>query len=514
MRPWRTILLTGTVMLGLMGLAGTAASLPPSESQPGVVVGGEGIDPLQTLRTDIEMMLQDKSLAGVQLGLSVTRCRSGEVIFDRDGHVGMNPASNLKILTSIAALELLGPAFSFRTRFMSSGEIKDGTLQGDLYLRGGGNPVWPYEDVWKAIKDLQALGLTHIDGNLIADDTYFDEDRRIPGWIADDDDDSRAFSAQLGALSVNFNTVALLIRPAEMVGQPARAGFETPSRYVVLDNQVTTSSKGGDTLQVVAVEDGPPVKLKASGTIGVNSPAKRLYRALPDPTGYALSLVGEMMQKEGISMAGTRRRGPSPKDARTLHTVYSEPLSILLTYMNKISSNFIAEQVLKTLGAEKKGEPGSSSGGLAAIKEWLMEKGLWDPSIRMVNASGLSTENRISTAQMTRILNYVYEHGRYRWEFIGSLPVAGVDGTLRTRMKGEDAQGVLRAKTGSINGVYAMSGYVLPESGEPLAFSIIANTLPRSRQEEVRKVMERVLNKLVSWSRGDSPQTPTTMPAQ
>lgn len=469
------------VLVGASWWAGSASS-----GSDGVVLAA----PAGALTAALDLALQDGAFTGALVGASVVDCATGDEIYTHDATRALNPASNMKLYTAAAALDALGPAYRFRTALLASGPVEDGVLKGDLYIVGGGDPELVFEEVWKIAQELKARGLRRIDGDLVADDTFFDGERGIPGWGSDRDDTDRAYNAQLGALSFSFNTVALVIRPGPSVGSPGLVGVETPSSFVTIDNQVKTVSAGKvQTLDVDAFPAGEGVKLVVRGNVALDGSPKAFYRAVPDPPRFALAQLADRLAEVGIAVGGGRRLGKAPESANPLHEWYSSSLDIVLRYMNKISSNFIAEQLLKTMAAEVRGAPGTSAVGVELVRAYLSANGLLGSDFSMYNGSGLSSGGRTTARDLTRLLAHVQRDPRIRWEYLASLPIAGVDGTLRTRMRNGPAEGIVRAKTGSINNVYAMSGYVARPDGGLWAFSLIANALSKP-QSTVKRAMD------------------------
>lgn len=451
-----------------------------------------------TLKDALDKALKDKALASATVGMRVVDCADGAVLYDHGGATPLNPASNTKLFTAAVALDTLGPAYHFTTLILGDGPIEGGTLKGNLYLKGGGDPELVYEKVWKVVKELQALGLKRVEGDVVADDSFFDGESTIVGWEVDGDDASRAYFAPLGALSFNFNTVAVVVRPGEAVGDPVQVSLETPTDYVRFDIKAKTEAPGRRVgIQVLAIPGTSPALMEVTGGLPKDAPPRRYYRAVPSPAEFALTLFTEMLAREGITVGGGKRLGKVPAEASTIHEITSSSLDIILKYMNKISSNFIAEQLLKTLGAEKSGAPGSTASGLKVVHEWLDAHGLANAGMEIHNGSGLANGTRISPRDFTALLVHVYRDPRIRWEFVSSLPIAGVDGTLRSRMRNGPAEALVRAKTGSIDGVYGVSGYAVMPDGKMAAFSVLANDL-RASGGSVRRAIDAVIEALVT----------------
>ncbi len=460
-------------------------------------------------QAQLDRVLSDPAFEGAQVGVEAVRCDDGAVVYAREPDLLLNPASNLKLLTSAVALDVLGPAYTFRTSVLVDGPFEDGVVRGNLYLRGEGDPKLVFEGVWKLVKDLQARGLRQVEGDLVADDTFFDRERLIPDWDrADRDDEAFPYDATIGALSVNFNTVALYVRPGDQVGDPVRVTMETPTDYVQVECHATTG--GSRTRPVLQFLRGPSSAgretLTLSGSLPLGVSGFRFHRTVRDPVRFALAVFSELMAREGIEVKGRTRQGRVPAGAEELVHRDSEPLGILLRYMNKLSSNFIAEQVLKTLGAEVLGAPGTTEKGLRVVREFLAREELpWESSV-LFNGSGLSEHTRVSPHQLTSLLCHVWQDPRIRSDFVASLPIAGVDGTMRRRMQGTPAAGLLRAKTGSVRGVFGFSGYLWTGTGEAIAFAFLVNDF-RNGVRSIKEAQDRWANVMVSGEVGEPPTT-------
>lgn len=490
-------LLLCAVSYWMVGRSPGADVIPDPPSSPPPVVS-------EAVKARLDALLDDPRLAQVQLGVEVRDCEADQAVYARQPDLLLNPASNLKLLTTAVALDTLGPAFRFKTDVLYDGTLTDGVLKGNLYLKGRGDPELVYEELWKLVKELQALGLRRVEGDIVADDSYFEQERNIRGWSQEvEEGDTQAYNPPLGALSVSFNTVALLVRPGERVGAPASIGMETPTRYVALDNRVTTGKpRASLSVSFQRRREGSQEILQADGRIPSSLRYKRYYRTITDPPAFAVSLFRELLEKEGVQVVGGERVGVAPESASFLHAAYSSSLDMLMKYMNKLSSNFIAEHALKAVGAKVYGLPGTTENGLNVARTYLSKAGLpWESAVLM-NGSGLSLETRVSTHQFATLLCHAKKDFVSGAELIASLPISGIDGTLRNRMKDTPAQGRVRAKTGSVRGVFGFSGYVETLSGKTLAFSFLVNDITRELGK-VRATQDRFMSVLVQGDAAD-----------
>lgn len=464
----------------------------------------------EDVRDKLNALFLEQPLSKIEAGAEVMDCETGNVLWGYAPEKALNPASNLKLLTTAASLDLLGPAFRFDTTFLRDGPIEDGVLKGNLYVRGSGDPEVVYESVWKIVKDLQALGLNRIEGDLVADDSAFDSERTIQSWTEDVlDGDTQAYNPPLSALSFNFNTVAILVRPGARLNAPVRVSLETPTSYIKVENEAVTGKPAAAFTLSFSRERGGAEEgaaqevLTLTGKMPSSMESKRFYRTITDPPRFALALLRDMMDKEGLVVTGQNRAGVTPTEAVGLYTHYSSQLSVLLTHMNKLSSNFIAEHVLKALGAKSYGTPGSTEKGLKVLREWASRAGIGWESAMILNGSGLSLETRVSPHQLVSLLCHVHKDFQLRYDFVSTLPISGVDGTMRNRMKGTPAAGQVRAKTGSVRGVFGFSGFLQTAGGKLLAFSFLSNGLQtKAEVGRVKRLQDVWANLLVGSPEG------------
>ncbi len=407
-------------------------------------------------------------------GVGVLSLKDDSIILEMNLHKPHTPASNVKIFTSLTALKKLKHDYTFKTIFYVDGEIDGGVLHGNLYIKGFGNPDLVPEQVWRMASDLRSSGIHTVEGDLVADSSYFDGKLRGPGWNTRWS--SRAYHAPINALSVNFNTVTVRILPGAKQGEKADVYVHPKSRYIKLNNLAVTGPPGTRTKVKVSRKSVPGGdQVSVTGRISQNSKGRRYLLNITKPTLFALTVFDEMLKKEGLVITGDLRIDTTPPHA-TEHMVHqSRPLGLIVWGLNKFSSNFVAEQILKTMGAEIKGEPGTFAKGIQVIQEQLEEIGIRPDSYGLVDGSGLSTRNRISPAQLIQVLQAAYRDFKLNPEFISSLAVMGVDGSVSDRLKDSLVTRNVRAKTGNLYGVSTLSGYAhVPDTG-PVAFSIMIN---------------------------------------
>ncbi|MEZ4235962.1 MAG: D-alanyl-D-alanine carboxypeptidase/D-alanyl-D-alanine-endopeptidase [Myxococcota bacterium] len=396
-------------------------------------------------------------------GLAVIDLETGERVFELGSTKLLNPASTMKVVTSATALKNLGPAYRFTTDLYYTGDIEpNGVLRGDLYIKGHGDPTFVSETMWKMVNDIELMGVERIDGTVYFDDTFHSGGPVLPGWDKQEDiDKGTSYFATLSALSINSNTVVLVVRPGAEVGGQARVELETPVRgNVEIDNQVRTGPPRSRRYVDVEREVLPneDTKFTLTGSLPVDD-LNRVWirRTVADPTGHFVAVFRKQMDQHGIRVSGGHKRRETPDDAKLLFSVRSEPLSQILASMNKSSLNFVAEQVLRTLGGEITGD-GSTRGGLAVVAEYLRSIGVPEADAVLINGSGLSRQAKLKPTTLTSVLYDMAHDQKVGPEFAASLAIAGTDGTLYSRLR-EDP-GRLRGKTGTLDGVHCLAGFI------------------------------------------------------
>ncbi|HEY3177076.1 MAG TPA: D-alanyl-D-alanine carboxypeptidase/D-alanyl-D-alanine-endopeptidase [Candidatus Polarisedimenticolia bacterium] len=447
----------------------------------------------RTLPDALGAILAGPELARAGLGMRVIEADTGRVVFSHNPEMPLKPASNMKVITSAAALSLLRPEYLFTTTFYASSRpATDGTVRGDLTIKGSGSPGLSGEQWWLMAREIRARGVTRIEGDLVGDDTWFDSLDRPDGWPTASED--AFYNAPVSALSADFSAVTIVVRPTSEGSAPEV--FLTPfsSFFKVVNRAVTRGASSN--LRVGRQFDGTRNIIVVEGNISARSAPSVSYRAVEQPTLYALAAFREAAAKEGITIAGTDRRGAVPAGAVKIYEHESRPLSELVRTMNKLSNNYMAESFLKTLGAETAGAPGATDKGAAALISFLRGLGVDTASLSIHDGSGLSHEDRLTAASLAAVLLAMYRDFESYPEFMSSLPIGGVDGTLDRRMVGGPAQRRIRAKTGYLNGVSSLSGYAFTSQGKVLAFSILVNA-SGGDVWKVRRAIDRLCGAMV-----------------
>jgi len=386
------------------------------------------------------------------------------------------PASNLKLITTAAAMKYLGPNYRFITELWTSGKVRDEVLHGDLYLKGFGDPKLVTEQMWLLANRLRNLPIRQVTGDLIADDSYFDRVRRVKTWKKKFG--PQPFNAPLGALSFNFNTVTVFIMPGPKVGAKPVVVVDPDTDYIRISNRATTLRAGKRNRLIVnrLGRDGFN-EIALTGGIPRNGGRSRYFLNITDPPYYTAKVLKRFLEKAGVEVAGKIKTGVLPKDAELLVQHESESLALILRGLNKFSNNFVAEQVLKTLGAWAFGAPGSTDNGIRVIARYLQTLGISPDEYTLMDGSGLSRQSRLSPDHIVRVLRDVDADMGIYPEFIASLAIMGQDGSAKERMNDRPNGQRVRVKTGTLNGVSSLSGYFQSDGGERFAFSILMNDL-------------------------------------
>lgn len=439
----------------------------------GMVAEGAGIS---QLNKRLEAIVRDVVPANFAVSAQVADLETGQILMEMDPDRPLVPASTMKVITSAAALKTLKPDFSFPTDVLTD-EI-DGASVGNLYLKGKGDPYLVSEELFALTRSLRDKGLQEVRGNIIVDDAYF-----IPGKPLDEAEKlgHRSYHAPYGALSLNFNSIKLVVLPASQPGKLARVIVDPISEYATVKSRVKTTKGSGaprPTIDKKSDANGRET-IHVSGRIGVKAPTKGIYINVSSPALYTGQVFKEFLLREGIRVMGKVVHGKTPPSAVSYLEFKSRPLGIIVYWLNKFSNNFMAEQICLALGAQVHGAPGTREKGLAVIRKHLLSCGVDEGSFSLSEASGLSRSNRLSASALVKVLTAAAHDFTYNAEFISSLGVSGVDGTLKERFTDSGAQRRLRAKTGSLRGVNALTGYGVFPDGRVFVFAVLVNSLKK-----------------------------------
>lgn len=432
------------------------------------------------------------------LGISVVDVNSGVEIFSKNANTLLNPASNAKLVTISCGLKMLGPNFTYWTSL--HGRRDGAVIRGPLYIKGHGDPTLSTRDLWNMVRALREAGVSRVEGGIIVDDTYFDGEN-LPYAFDQQENEDASFRAPVGAVSLNRNRIAITIRPGHQAMAQARVSADPPG-YAVLVNNSTTLARGAHRPKISALKFENRTRIRVWGQVPLGASPVTYYRRIDNPSLFAGYGLRAVLESSGISVGGSVQIGPLPPGTPRLARHRSSSLSLIIYAAGKYSNNFVTETVLKTMGAETSRDPATWEMSLNAVMDILEQWGLPRDSYVYRNGSGLFDANRFSARQFTTLLRAVYFDYSVRPEFLGQLSIGGVDGTIRSRFQKSSIRGRIRAKTGTLSDVSALSGYVFDKEGRtPIAFSILLNNAlgyvssSRSFQEKIATAIGAFLDK-------------------
>jgi D-alanyl-D-alanine carboxypeptidase/D-alanyl-D-alanine-endopeptidase (penicillin-binding protein 4) len=396
-------------------------------------------------------------------------------LLDIDADKARNPASTIKLLTTWAALERLGPAWTWTTEAYADGEIIDGVLRGDLILKGYGDPYFITERLWGFQRQLRLRGISAIEGNLVVDNSYFS---LAPGDSSEFDGEGlRAYNVAPAALLVNFQAVHMSFRPDEennrvqLLADPMPANLSFDNRLKLKKGYCGGYQNG---ISVEPADNDTRDHFIISGKFGRQCAEYSMSRsALTAPT-YAYGLFRSLWEESGGSLGGGLKMGTAPQDMEAFYSVESPPLSDVITYINKFSNNVMARQLFLTLGAELESVPGTLDKARRVTELTLKQHDMEFAELVIANGAGLSRDTRISAEHLGVVLQAAAA-SPWSAEFVSSLSLPGLDGTLRKRFTHEAATGRMHLKTGRLQNVYATAGYVHADSGREYVLVVLQN---------------------------------------
>jgi serine-type D-Ala-D-Ala carboxypeptidase/endopeptidase (penicillin-binding protein 4) len=470
------------------------------------------IKALETLRKDIQDILQEPKTKDAYFGVVITALESGETLFELNGDKGFIPASNQKLLTAITALSTLGPEFRYTTELVTNGTVVGKTLKGDLIIRGSGDPtlgsplMFPnYEPTFvfqQWADSLSKRGIDKIEGSVIADDSYFTRELYPEGWSYEDI--PYGFAAPSAGLSFAENVISVSVSPNIRSGSKPFVAIIPETDYVEKTNFATTTTQ--DSLETISITRSLGTStIVIRGNIKVGSPATLEQISVEEPALYAATTFRNVLELNGLTITGGTlgidelREKIAYQKTKTLASFVSPPLSEIVKVMNKRSNNFYSEQLLRTVGKETSGK-GNWEEGIQVMTNKLMSAGVGTDFLSIHDGSGMSRLDLLTPSSLIGLLRYVYRHPTTSKPFVESLPIMGVDGTLETRLTGTPAQGNVKAKTGSMTSVRSLSGYLTTKDGESLAFTLLTNNFS-GLSKEVNNIHDLILLRLVNFSR-------------
>jgi D-alanyl-D-alanine carboxypeptidase/D-alanyl-D-alanine-endopeptidase (penicillin-binding protein 4) len=455
---------------------------------------------LEELRARIRDIVSRPEFAASRIAVKIASLDTGRVIYEQDSRKWMQPASNMKLYTVAAALDRLTPDYRFVTSvYARARPDASGRVTGDLVVYGRGDPSFAVRfnpegdtDYFRAVDELaasvHAAGVRRVEGDIVGDESYFKGGALPTGW--EWDDLQWYYGAEVSALTVNDNAVDLSVKPGASVGSPARITVGPSLPLVTVIDHTTTTERGTQRELSVTRPLGQNT-IEIRGRVPVDDRGFTASLAVSRPAMVFTSMLRSALERRGVVFTGqTRtvdaqaRADGQPLQVSSLVEIAarkSPPLSVIAAQVQKPSQNLYAELLLRTLGKmNTTADPKLSSedAGVQAVRNFLTQAGIDPAGLVMLDGSGLSRADLVTADTTLQLLTYMSRH-RFSVAFRDALPVAGVDGTLRNRMKGTPAQGNVRAKTGTLGTATSLSGYVLSAAGERLAFSLMVNNPPR-----------------------------------
>ena len=456
----------------------------------------EGVN---SFRKSVNKILSNPCLRKNNYGIKIYSLDRGETLYEVRSDQLFIPASNTKILTTAVALKYLGHNYRFYTRLYTDGVLENSNLKGNLYIKGSGDPKLVTEQLWLLVNELRNLPIKKIEGNIIGDDSFFDHKKRLKTWVKNPG--AQAYEAPLGALSFNFNTVKVYVTPGKKIGDRPVIVIEPDNKYIKVENNALTLKPGiRNRLIVNRIEKEDHDLINVSGGINLGQPRAQYFLNITNPTQYTLNVFKSYINLAGIEFDGKLKIGNLPRNAVEIYSHESEPLALALRGLNKFSNNFIAEQIVKTIGVEHFGQPGTTQKGLDVFKEYLKELSIEPNKYVVFDGSGLSRKNRLSPAILVDILRNVKNDLAVYPEFVAALGIMGVDGNVKNRMQKVESSSKARVKTGTLNFVSTLSGFFESKEGELFAFSILMNDLKCSNGR-AKQIQDQILKKGLNFRR-------------
>ncbi|WP_312931535.1 D-alanyl-D-alanine carboxypeptidase/D-alanyl-D-alanine-endopeptidase [Pseudomonas sp.] len=419
----------------------------------------------QALKTN---KLQDSALSLVLVPLDGPGTAT---VFNAD--VSVNPASTMKLVTTYAALELLGPTYQWKTEFYTDGTLSNGVLNGNLYLKGGGDPKLNMEKLWLLMRDLRANGVQTITGDLVLDRSHFVQPN-LPEFNDDGGDVNKPFLVKPDSLLVNLKALRFVARND---GGKVTVSVEPPIASIRIDNQVkaVASKQCSGEVRYNPVPQADGMSVVVSGQLGDGCNSQTYLSLLDHPT-YAAGAVRAIWNELGGTLQGRDRIENVPKTARLLARAFSPDLVEVIRDINKYSNNTMAQQLFLSIGARFRTDADGDDARAAqrVIRQWMAKKGITSPHLVMENGSGLSRAERVSAREMAMLLQAAWK-SPFAAEFMSSMPLVGMDGTMRKRLKTTALRGEGHIKTGTLNTVRAIAGFTRDSNGKTWAVSAILN---------------------------------------
>jgi len=397
-----------------------------------------------------------------EYGLLLQDLNSGEILYSKNPEMLLNPASNTKIMTSLAALQLLGPDFTFKTQLLAQPSPEPSVLHA-LTLKGFGDPTFNSVQLQAMVQQLKERGIRKID-QVWVDGSYFDGES-FPGQFDGRQKDA-FFNCSVGALSIDHNLLELVVSAGEDKAKEAKVEIKPPLPLLPLETKVSLGGKKGRIIVKNKSASDEELGVSVTGSMAAKAESQSFKLSIHHPSRLAGMRLLQALRDEGIEAPPQASYGAAPFGSLPFAEASSPPLLTILQEMNKNSDNFIAEQLTKFLGAKFAGAPGSTEKGTAVILKKLQDMGVGTQGATLENGSGLSKINRVSAHMLAQVLYKAYKDAKLQQNFFSTLSILGVDGTLKRKFRNSDIAGRFVGKTGTLNGVSSLSGYLFPKGSE------------------------------------------------
>jgi D-alanyl-D-alanine carboxypeptidase/D-alanyl-D-alanine-endopeptidase (penicillin-binding protein 4) len=411
------------------------------------------------------------------------------VLLNINGELSMTPASLSKVLTATAVLRKFNPTDKFETQIVSEAKKEGEVLKGAIYLKGGGDPGFVSETMWLLVNEFYRTGIRQV-GDIIVDESAFDSVRFDES--RDPERNDRAYDAPVSAMSFNWNSITVYVRPTSSGKQPI-VFLDPEMKGWKISNRAKTGGSGKADIRVTRGDDQT---IFIDGKIPESVPEFVVYKSVTEPTSWSGEALRSFLAQRGITATGAIRSGHAPSNGTVLAKIQGQPIVHLVADMMKFSNNFVAEMLTKNLAAKAGKAPASLEGGVSVIRDTLIEMGLKKDRFTFVNPSGLSRKNSFKAADLVYVLGENYKSFYYAPEYLAALPVAGEDGTLKSRFKNSNAVGWVRAKTGHLHGVAGLAGFAGQKDGGARAFAFIFNG-PEEQGDLARRLFDALAAELV-----------------
>jgi D-alanyl-D-alanine carboxypeptidase/D-alanyl-D-alanine-endopeptidase (penicillin-binding protein 4) len=447
----------------------------------------------QDLPLGVQSALNYRRIPHNTLSVYVESIDTGEVILSWNEAEPRNPASVEKMLTTLVALDMLGPAFTWKTEVYALGETTDGVLEGDLLLKGYGDPYLVTERFWQLLRRIRQAGITTIDGDLLIDDSYFDVGDYDPA--AFDREPLRAYNVAPNAMLTNFKVVRYFFEP-EPATSRVKVQLDPHLDNILIVNQlrITNGSCRGYQRGITITPNEDVSRITFSGRFPSGCEIYAMDRTALGHNEFTYGLFNTLWRESGGKLTGDWSNAVAPDDVEPAVLFDSLPLSEIITKVNKHSNNVMARQLLYTLAAETYGPPGTEASGRKVVREWLADRGMDFAELRLDNGAGLSRNSRMTARHLADLLRYAYRSA-YMPEYLSSLSLSGVDGTLSRRFRKGVLTGMAHMKTGSLDHVSSIAGYFQARSGNRYIVVTLHNhtDIHRGPGEEVQEALLRWL---------------------